>query len=79
MGRVGKQLLAQSYVENPRELRFNKRVTKNDKKAKKSVYSSKYIRLVLKHLSGKITNAREGKSIDRENVRSPEIGRVAQS
>ena len=79
MGRVGKQLLSQSYVENPREWRFNKRVTKNDKKAKKSVYSSKHIRLVLKHLSSKITNARESESIDRENVRSPEIGRVAQS
>jgi len=34
-----------------------KRVTKKDKKQKKSVYSQKHIRTVLKHLEGKLTNA----------------------
>ena len=36
-----------------------KRVTKNDKKQKREVYSQKYVRTVLKHLEGKLTNAPE--------------------
>jgi len=59
--------------------KFNKRVTKNDKKSKKSVYSSKHIRLVLKHLEGKINNARESESVDRERVCCSKIGGMAQS
>ena len=41
-----------------------KRVTKNDKKKKRDVYSQKHIRLTLKQMEGKIINAHECKSTD---------------
>ena len=61
------------------DFKCNKRVTKNDKKSKKSIYSSTHIRLVLKHLEGTINNARESESVDRERVCCPEIRGMAQS
>jgi hypothetical protein len=50
-----------------------KRVTKNDKKQKNSVYSQKHIRAVLKHLEGKVLNAPEGKSTTRKGVCPTEV------
>ena len=45
-----------------------KRVTKNDKKQKREVYSQRHIRTVLKHLEGRLSNAPECESADREGV-----------
>ena len=56
-----------------------KRVTKNDKKKKRDVYSQKHIRLTLKQMEGKITNAPECKSTDREGLCSAEIRRMVGS
>tara|TARA_B100001564_G_scaffold324756_1_gene305809 strand:- start:19451 stop:19717 length:267 start_codon:yes stop_codon:yes gene_type:complete len=77
MGSFAKHLIAeQSYIENPRELRIKKRVTKNDKKNKQSIYSSKHIRFILKHLKGNNNNERESESLDREGLRPSKIGGV---
>ena len=54
-----------------------KRVTKNDKKQKKEVYSQRHIRTVLKHLEGKLINAPDSESVDREGVCTPEVRGVA--
>jgi hypothetical protein len=54
-----------------------KRVTKNDKKQKREVYSQRHIRTVLKHLEGKLTNASDSESVDREGVCTPEVRGVA--
>jgi len=56
-----------------------KRVTKNDKKQKRDVYSQKYVRTVLKHLEGKLTNAPEREDITREGVRPTEVRGMAKS
>ena len=53
-----------------------KRVTKNDKKEKGSIYSSKHIRLTLKHLEQQSINEREGKSTPREGICATEVGRM---
>ena len=45
-----------------------KRVTKNDKKEKGSIYSSKHIRLTLKRLEQQSINGRESETLDREGV-----------
>lgn len=56
-----------------------KRVTKNDKKQKREVYSQRYVRTVLKHLEGKSTNAPECESVNREGVCTPEVRGVVKS
>lgn len=56
-----------------------KRVTKNDKKQKREVYSQRYVRTVLKHLEGKSTNAPDSESVDREGVCTPEVRGVVKS
>ncbi len=53
-----------------------KGVTKNDKKEKGTIYSSKHIRLTLKRLEQQSINEREGKSAPREGVCTTEVGRV---
>ena len=58
---------------------YKKRVTKNDRKEKASIYSSKHIRLTLKHLEQQSTNGREGEKTDREGICSTEIGGMAKS
>ena len=60
-------------------LRPKKRVTKNDKKQKREVYSQKYVRTVLKHLEGKLTNAPEREDITREGVRPTEVRGMAKT
>ena len=54
-----------------------KRVTKNDKKEKGSIYSSKHIRLTLKRLEQQSINGRESESLDREGICPPKIGGMA--
>jgi len=54
-----------------------KRVTKNDKKEKGSIYSSKHIRLTLKRLEQQSINGREGEKPDREGVCPTEIRGMA--
>ena len=54
-----------------------KRVTKNDKKEKGSIYSSKHIRLTLKRLEQQSINGRESESLDREGVCPTKIGGMA--
>ena len=56
-----------------------KRVTKNDKKQKREVYSQRHIRTVLKHLEGKLSNASECESADLEGVCTPEVRGVVKS
>lgn len=50
-----------------------KRVTKNDKKQKKDVYSQKHIRTVLKHLEGKLTNAPNSGNPNQTGVCTAEV------
>jgi len=50
-----------------------KRVTKNDKKHKKDVYSQKHIRTVLKHLEGKLTNAPNSGNPNQTGVCTTEV------
>jgi hypothetical protein len=54
-----------------------KRVTKNDKKEKGSIYSSKHIRLTLKRLEQQSINGQESEGIDREGVCPAKIGGMA--
>ena len=56
-----------------------KRVTKNDKKQKREVYSQRHIRTVLKHLEGRLSNASECESADREGVCTPEVRGMAKT
>tara|TARA_Y100000389_G_scaffold149388_1_gene148712 strand:+ start:7919 stop:8185 length:267 start_codon:yes stop_codon:yes gene_type:complete len=80
MGSFAKHLIAeQSYIENPREAWLKKRVTKNDKKNKRSIYSSKHIRFILKRLEGNNNNERESEIFDREEIRPSKIRGMAKS
>jgi len=54
-----------------------KRVTKNDKKEKRSIYSNKHIRLTLKRLEQQTINGRESETLDREGVCPTKIGGMA--
>ena len=56
-----------------------KRVTKNDKKKKQDVYSQKHIRLTLKQLESKTTNAPECESVDRGRICATKVGGVVRS
>jgi len=56
-----------------------KRVTKNDKKQKREVYSQRHIRTILKHLGGKLTNAPESGSTYQEGIRTPEVQGMAKT
>lgn len=47
---------------------YKKRVTKNDKKNKKGVYSQKHIRILLKQLESKSINAGEDTQSGRKGV-----------
>jgi hypothetical protein len=54
-----------------------KRVTKNDKKQKGEVYSQKHIRLVLKQMESRVSNAPKSEAIDRAGIRPPKVGGMA--
>lgn len=54
----------------------NKRVTKNDKKEKRSIYSTRHVRLTLKRLAQQSINGRESESTSGEGVCTTKVGRV---
>jgi len=53
-----------------------KRVTKNDKKEKGTIYSSKHIRLTLKRLEQQLINGHESQGSIGEGVCTTEVRRV---
>jgi hypothetical protein len=58
---------------------YKKRVTKNDKKNKKGVYSQKHVRILLKQLDSKTINVGEDTQADRKGVCSSKVGGVVES